>query len=240
MISVCLTTYNGEKFIKEQLDSILLQIGDKDEIILSDDGSSDNTLSIVNSYMDNRIKIFNNKHQHGFIGNFENALEQANGDYIFLSDQDDIWKPNKVECIMSYLKKYDLVVHDAEIIDGKGNSLGKTYYSTMHNKTSFLANLYSTRFLGCCMAFTKQVKDCSLPIPHKIVGHDYWIGMYAKLRFNTIFIPDILISYRRHGNNVSPSSEKSKTSFFYKIFTKRVPLLWNLLLRFLKQSSIKF
>lgn len=233
MISVCLTTYNGEKFIKEQLISILLQIGDKDEIILSDDGSKDNTLAIVNSIGDNRIKVFRNRHQHGFIGNFENALEEAHGDYIFLSDQDDIWKPNKVERIMSYLNKYDLVVHDAEIIDGKGEAIGKTYYSTMHNKTSFLANLYSTRFLGCCMAFTKEVKEKSLPIPHGVVAHDYWIGMYAKLKFKTIFIPDILISYRRHGNNVSPSSEKSNTSLFYKIFKKRIPLLWNLLVRYL-------
>lgn len=234
MISVCLTTYNGEKFIKEQLTSILHQIGDKDEIILSDDGSKDNTLAIVNSIGDSRIKIFYNRHQHGFIGNFENALENAHGDYIFLSDQDDIWKPNKVKCVMTYLNKYDLVVHDAEIIDGKGKTLGKNYYSTMHNKSGFLANLYSTRFLGCCMAFTKKVKDKSLPIPHGVVGHDYWIGMYAKLKFKTIFIPDILISYRRHGNNVSPSSEKSKTSLFYKIFIKRLPLLWNLFLRYFK------
>lgn len=231
MISVCIATYNGGSFIKEQIESILRQLSFDDEIIISDDGSKDNTLEIIESLNDGRIKIFINLGKHGFIGNFENALKQAHGDYIFLSDQDDVWKPNKIECVMSYLNRYDLVVHDAEIIDGKGYSLGKTYYSTMHNKSNFIANLYSTRFLGCCMAFTKKVKDKCLPIPRGVVGHDYWIGMYANLKFKTIFINDILIGYRRHGNNLSPCSGKSKTSIFYKIFIKRIPLLWYLLIR---------
>ena len=95
MISVCMATYNGAQFIKEQIDSILCQLSTEDELIISDDGSTDETLSIINSYKDNRIKVFQHKAAEGsaFIKatrNFENAMSHAVGDYIFLSDQDDM------------------------------------------------------------------------------------------------------------------------------------------------------
>ena len=90
MISVCMATYNGEKYIEEQLKSILSQLGENDEVIVSDDSSTDNTLAIVESFNDVRIKIFPNNKFHSPIFNFENALKQATGDYIFLSDQDDV------------------------------------------------------------------------------------------------------------------------------------------------------
>ena len=145
MISVCMATYNGGKYIKEQLDSILPQLGKEDELVISDDGSKDNTYSIIQSYGDERIKLFYNHGKHGFVGNFENALKQCKGDYIFLSDQDDIWKVNKVSVVMEKLKDYSLVIHDAEIVDGEGISKGYTYSSGMHHSSSFLMNLWKTR-----------------------------------------------------------------------------------------------
>lgn len=225
MVSVCMATYNGQKYIREQIDSILCQLSDQDEVIVSDDGSKDKTIDIIKSYNDDRIKIFINKGKHGFVGNFENSLRHASGDYIFLCDQDDYWKPNKVEVVLKALKKYDLVIHNAELVDGQGKSLGKTYYDCLHHNTGFLANLYKTRWLGCCMAFTKEVKDYCLPFPPKITGHDYWIGMLGMLRFKYSFLDDVLMCYRRHGDNLSPSSEKSDHSLWYKLVTKR----WNLI-----------
>lgn len=107
MISVCMATYNGGRFIKEQIDSILPQLSQYDELIVSDDGSTDRTLEIIASYKDERIKVFHhqktgNKYYPTLkvcysTNNFENALKQAKGDYIFLCDQDDIWEKNKVE-----------------------------------------------------------------------------------------------------------------------------------------------
>ena len=236
MISVCMATYNGEKFIQEQIDSILPQLGDSDELIVSDDGSSDSTLDIIASYHDDRIKVLHNQGRHGFTWNFENALKATKGDFIFLSDQDDIWESNKVFCVLQALKTYSLVIHDAKLIDGDGNSLGKTYYSTLHTGTSFFRNLWKTRWLGCCMAFRKEVLDYSLPFPSHIVAHDYWIGMFGMSKFSYCFMQDILISYRRHGNNISPSSEKSNNSLFYKVFTKRMNLIIPLLIRKLFKS----
>ena len=96
MISVCIATYNGERFIREQIDSILRQLSSDDEIIVSDDGSTDDTISIINSIDDKRIRIIEGPRKHSPTHNFECAMKEAKGYYIFLADQDDVWKPNKV------------------------------------------------------------------------------------------------------------------------------------------------
>ena len=96
MISVCMATYNGERYIKEQVSSIMQQLGENDELIVSDDGSSDSTLQVLDSFHDSRIKVFSGP-RTGLTYNFENAIKNANGDYLFLSDQDDVWECNKVE-----------------------------------------------------------------------------------------------------------------------------------------------
>jgi hypothetical protein len=107
MISVCIATYNGEKYIKEQILSILAQLSTKDEIIISDDGSTDHTITKILEISSPIIKIVYNQNEHGYTANFENALKNAKGNFIFLSDQDDIWEPNKVACCMEHFKKYD-------------------------------------------------------------------------------------------------------------------------------------
>ena len=230
MISVCMATYNGAKYVKEQIDSILPQLGNNDELVISDDGSRDETCSIISSYDDPRIKLLYNKGKHGFVGNFENALSHALGDIIVLSDQDDVWKPKKLFVLLGYLKQYDLIVHDAELIDAEGHSLHKNYYSCIHSKNGFWANFLKPRFLGCCMAFRKTVLQSSLPFVSERRGHDYWIGCIALLKFRVAFVPDVLIQYRRHGGNVTPSSEKSANSLFAKSL-KRLDMLFSLLLR---------
>lgn len=122
MISVCIATHNGAHYIKEQIGSILCQLGINDEIIISDDGSTDNTIDILLAFNDKRIKIHfykqpvKSKHSHTYVcRNFENALRYAKGEYIFLADQDDWWMPNKVEKCLEDLIKHTLVVHQAEI-----------------------------------------------------------------------------------------------------------------------------
>ena len=234
-VSVCIATYNGEKYISEQINSILPQLSNHDEIVVSDDGSTDTTIEIIVSFHDDRIKLFHNNQKHGVVYNFENALIHSQGDVIFLSDQDDIWQSDKVKNILPLFDNYDLVIHDAQLIDGDGNSLGKTYYSTLHHKTGFWANLWKTRWLGCCMAFKRNVLEECLPFPSNIVGHDYWIGMLGMIKFRYCFLDDILIYYRRHGGNVSSSSEKSRNSWLYKIFTKR----FNLIIAIFKRVLLK-
>lgn len=231
MISVCMTSYNGEKYIKEQIDSIIKQLGPDDELIISDDGSKDNTCNIIIGYHDSRIRLLHNQTFHGLVGNFENALKAAKGDIIFLSDQDDIWKPNKINIAMKALGGYDLLLHDAEIVNSYGKSKGINYYSYLHSYTGFWANFWKTRFLGCCMVFRKEILRDALPFPRNLVGHDFWISSIALLKYKVVYIPDILLSYRRHGDNLSSSSEKSSHSLFYKVIEKRATMLWSLIRR---------
>ncbi|MEA2020071.1 MAG: glycosyltransferase family 2 protein [Campylobacterota bacterium] len=228
-ISVCIATYNGERYIKEQLDSILDQLEVNDEVVISDDSSTDNTIEIIKSYNDIKIRLFENQKFKSPIYNFENALKQANGDIIILSDQDDIWKPNKIETIKMYMKEYDLVLSDADIIDENGKSLNESFYKLNGSKSGLVKNIVKNSYLGCTMAFNRKILGKSLPFPKDIPMHDWWIGLIAEMYGKTYFIEDRLISYRRHGNNASPTGEKSIYTFKQKIVFRLViikNLIW--------------
>ena len=203
MISVCIATYNGEKYIKEQLLSILPQLGKKDEVIISDDHSTDNTLDIVKGLNDNRIKIVMNNREKGYTSNFENALSYAIGDYIFLSDQDDIWMSNKVDYCIAELKEYDLVVSDAILINSKGEKIDDSFFYKRNVYYTWLGNIFKFGFLGCCMAFKMNVLKKALPFPkkHLYCTHDNWIFLVAQSFYKVKIsheklIGDILITHR--------------------------------------------
>lgn len=229
VVSVCIATYNGEKYIKEQLNSILLQLGDNDEIIISDDNSTDATLEIVRSIKDCRIKIFKNEGIKGYTSNFENALKHAGGEYIFLSDQDDVWVTNKVQICIKKMQSFDFVVSDAYVTDATGHILHCSYYETRHPHKSFLGNVFKFAYLGCCMAFKRRILEKALPFPsnHLMCTHDNWLFLVAFKYYSVGIISDRLICYRRHGNNVSTGEGKSLTTFWFKL-KYRIYLLYNL------------
>ena len=205
MISVCMATYNGEKYIREQLESILKQIGCNDEIIISDDGSKDTTQQVIESIGDKRIRYVKNTGTHGFTHNFENALRLAQGEYIFLADQDDIWLDNKVDVVMKALQNVDFVTHDCITVDPNMQILSQSRFQEFNVKPGFLRHLMKSRYLGCCMAFNRQVLDASLPFPTNdfLVEHDIWLAAVAFAYFKVSLIDEPLIYYRRHGKNAS-------------------------------------
>lgn len=217
-ITVCLASYNGQNFIKEQIESILSQLSAIDELIVSDDISSDSTLDIVNSFKDDRIKILSGIKFASPIRNFENALKYATGDVIFLSDQDDVWLPNKVRVMISYLSQYDVVVSNCSIVDKNLNVIKGKFFLSGANRKGFFNNLYDNHYLGCCMAFKKEVLDIVLPFPKRIAMHDIWIGLCAEAFYRSVFVDDVLLLYRRHGKNASSTSEKSEASLFVKLW----------------------
>lgn len=225
MISVCIATYNGEKYIKEQLLSILKQLSDDDEVIVSDDGSKDNTLQVISSLEDKRLKVFHNEGRHGVVPNFENALRHVNGDYVFLSDQDDIWADNKVEVCLKYLQKYDLVVHNLLMMDGEGNVSSDDFFSNHHSKAGFWNNLKHNSFMGSCLAFRGDVLHYVLPLPRHVLWHDMWIGLMVEKKGRTIFVDEKLMYYRRHGGNASTTSCKSAFSHWFQL-KYRIQMLW--------------
>lgn len=203
-ISVALTTYNGKKYIKQQLESILCQMGLDDEIIICDDGSIDGTLEILEQYAlnDKRINVIKNNHL-GVVLNFEDAIRRCKNDVIFLSDHDDIWNTDKVENVKRRFNKKNttLILHNAlEYSEVKINS-GKMLIPAM--KHGVISNILSSCYWGCCMAFKKELVEHILPFPNMIVAHDQWIGIVAEARHEAEFIDLPLIKHRIHENNVT-------------------------------------
>lgn len=232
MISVCIATYNGEKYIHEQIASILQQIGNDDEIVVSDDGSTDKTLDVVRSFDAQNIHIYINKGDHGYTPNFENALRNAHGDYIFLSDQDDIWMPDKVEACMKYLKVNDFVVSDAQIVDGDNKPLFDSFCEQRKSKFGFLNTLIRFSYLGCCFAFRRKVLSKALPFPknHILCTHDNWLALVSTAFYKSAFIPLPLIRYRRYGGNASSGAKNANKSILFMIHY-RLYLLFHLIWR---------
>ncbi len=218
MISVCIATYQGEKYIREQLASILCQLADDDEIIVSDDGSTDRTLDIIRQMADHRIKIVEGPHRHSPTLNFERALQEARGEYIFLADQDDVWKPDKVQVCMQWLKHYSCVVSDAEVTDHQLRLLHPSLYALMGVRPGRLYNtVWKNGYTGCCMAFRRNVLEASLPFPQDIPMHDIWIGNVAAYQYNVKFISEKLVLFRRHDHVISCNGKGSRFSLCQKI-----------------------
>ena len=229
MVSVCLTTHNGEKFILKQIKSITSQLGNDDELIISDDNSTDNTLGIINSICDKRIKIYNFASEypkekrwtlinHRISFNFLNAINHSKGDIILFSDQDDIWLDNKIETIKASLKEKDLVISNFSIIDENDVILKKKFYSNFRFIYPFWLYALSPHFTGCAMGFKRWILDIALPFPNEIsCGHDNWIGLCA-MKFGKIgYIPEPLFMHRVHSSNNSFLAKKSSNSFLMKL-----------------------
>ncbi|MBR4278742.1 MAG: glycosyltransferase family 2 protein, partial [Clostridia bacterium] len=218
-ISVALASYNGEKYIKEQLQSILDQTIPVDEIIVSDDGSKDSTVEIVKSFNDPRIILLQDNVNHGYTGNFEHALKHTTGDIIFLSDQDDVWIPNKVERHLSVFESnpdVGLIISDGIIIDKDGVESSEMLALNAFNATIDVKStgiLSRTEYLstaaivclanGMALCVTKNALDKALPFPDCTIAHDHFICFTALNLFKVYYLYEPLVKYRIHGENVS-------------------------------------
>ena len=221
MITVCISTYNGEKYIGEQLASILPQLSGEDEVIVSDDGSTDNTLSVVCGFADYRIRIVDGPHRNSPTLNFENALHYAKGDVIFLADQDDVWTADKVKVCMKVLENSDCVVSDAIVTDDKLNVMNTSMYNMLNVKHGRLYNLLCHNgYSGCCMAFKRKVLERALPFPNEIPMHDIWIGNVAAFFYSITFVKHQLVKFRRHDNVVSYNGKGSGYSIGRRILIR--------------------
>ncbi len=235
MISVCMATYNGERFLRQQIDSILAQLGDGDELIISDDGSTDGTTDIIRSVGDDRIRLVEGPRRASATWNFENVLRQARGEYIFLSDQDDVWTDNKVAVMMEHLKRHDCVVSDARMVDERLNVLEESYFKVHGTRPGRLCNtLLKNGYMGCCMAFSRRVRDAALPFPKDIPLHDIWIGNVAAYRYGVRFIADKLVLFRCHSGNNSFTAAKKSGNSPLKMLKIRLVVVKDLMIKLLK------
>jgi len=228
MISVCMASYNGEKYIRRQIDSILPQLGDGDELVISDDGSTDSTCSVVESYGDSRISLLHHGNPCGIQGNFENAIRQSKGDIVFLSDQDDVWLPNKVERVVrAFAESSAMVVHhSAVVVDPQENVIHPSYTEFRGIRRGLVKNWVKASYLGCCMAFRREVLKDLLPIYKSrkmYFMHDDWVGLVGEMNGGTLFIPDVLMKYYRHGGN---SSELHSGDLKWKVCRRMIMAAW--------------
>ncbi|MEL7588556.1 MAG: glycosyltransferase family 2 protein [Prolixibacteraceae bacterium] len=228
-----MATYNGEKYLKRQLESILDQLGEGDEVVISDDSSFDDTISIIEWFDDPRIRLLKHNHFHSPIFNLENAVRHAKGDYIFLSDQDDIWHSRKIAVMTHYLKDHTTVVSDCVLIDEDDNLIAPSFYQLNGSRPGLTYNLLNNSYLGCCMAFNRKILHAAIPFPRSIAMHDIWIGLLTELIGKPVFIPDKLISYRRHAANFSSASEPSRLHLWFKL-KYRLQFVWLATARLIK------
>lgn len=225
MITVCIATYNGSRYIVQQLQSVLPQLGDGDEVVVSDDGSTDGTPDIVRRIGDSRIRLIEGPRRHSPTLNFECALRHARGEYISLADQDDVWSRDKVAVCMAALRRADCVVSDAWVTDNRLRVTSGSLYSVMRVRPSRLYNLlWHNGYTGCCMAFRRRVLDTSLPFPKDIPMHDIWIGNVAAWFCSVEFIGDRLLWFRRHEGTASCNGKGSRFSLLRQLLFR-----WNVI-----------
>lgn len=220
MISVCIAMHNGGKYIIEELKTILPQLSDDDEVIISDDGSIDGSIHDVLELHDKRVSIYSyecekrKKSTRRLVTqNFENSLCHAKGDIIFMADQDDIWKPQKVEVCVDQLQKYDLVLSELDICNGEGQPTGEKWFNGKFCQNNPL-KIKGMTYQGCAMAFNRKVLDAALPFPKKLLSHDHWIGYIAEMVGKVKYIDEPLMYYRIHDHNVSGDSPSTNSLWF--------------------------
>ncbi len=233
VISVCMTTCNGQRHLVAQMESVLSQLGSDDELIVADDCSTDGTLEIIDKWIDQRIRLLRGERQLGVVLNLERALRAARGDIVFLCDQDDVWLPNKRLIFSVALREAELVVSDCHVTDETLNVRVRSFFSLRNSGPGVLRNLLRNSYLGCCMAFRRELLLRALPFPSGIPMHDTWIGLIANATGSVCFVPEVTLLYRRHGGNLSPTSERSPYGR-WRQFNHRVRLCLALAVRLIK------
>jgi len=231
-ITIVLATYNGELYLKEQLDSILNQSFKDYSLLIGDDGSTDNTLNILKEYQKrySHITVLKNRERLGVVYNFEKLINQVSTDYIALCDQDDIWDIDKLEKSIEYLENNNqekpLMFHcDLRGISGDNKKLYNSFFE-MRGYAFFVDRAVDV-MLGRCgvmgntIVFNQALKKKILPFPKDLMVHDYWIALVNEFFGRRVTYNKPLLSYRLHANNTSKSFRKSIKS---KLDRKKIPL----------------
>lgn len=207
-LSIALATYNGEAYLQEQLDSLLAQTVQPDEVVISDDRSTDRTIDIAKEFQKRApfdVIVHQNEQQKGFIMNFDKALSLTSGDLVFLCDQDDVWFEHKLETIRDTAIKhpeYSVYMNDALLTDGQLNRTNLT----VQQQILGLGRPLTQFITGCCAAIRRNHLNRMMPIPKDYPSHDGWIINHADALEEKKVIPKVLQLYRRHGSNTSNST----------------------------------
>lgn len=208
-IDILMATYNGEKYLAEQLDSIINQTYHNWNLLIRDDNSTDRTLEIIQDYQkkDNRIKLLkDNKGNLGIVKNFEELLKNSESEFIMFSDQDDIWIENKLDMYLKMIEKIKnkgFMIHsDAILFDKNKSNILKDTFISKKAINKGLENVFFNYFVqGATILISKEIKNFILPFPKEVYLHDRYIHLISELFFERIFVNKALIYYRQHGDN---------------------------------------
>ncbi len=231
--SVCMATYNGTQYLREQVSSILAQLNADDEIVVVDDASSDDTVAMLEGFADERIRIFQNPENLGVNGTFERAISLAQGDVIFLSDQDDIWRPGRLAQMRGSLERggVALVVSNYGLVDQDGNALDQHLMAPLQAEDSNrrIANLIgilagNRNYYGCAMCFTADFAKRSLPFPKPLECHDLWLAICANVDGQICHLEQDTLAHRVHGSNASIISRSLAAKLFARL--ELLALIW--------------
>lgn len=222
-VDILLATYNGEKYLSQQLDSILSQTYTNFRIIISDDMSTDSTRKILEEYVqkDKRIVVHMQKKNLGVVSNFEFLLGKVESKYYMFCDQDDIWNEDKIEKTLKKLKETnaDLVFTDLEVVDDELNTIYNSYWELKGLKdkiekyNGFNALYLNNYVTGCTILAKSETIEKTLPFPKnsKYVLHDYWLALIVSQSGKIEFLNEPTIKYRQHKNNKVGSKKKSES-----------------------------
>jgi glycosyltransferase involved in cell wall biosynthesis len=204
-ISIAMATYNGAQYLKAQLQSLIDQTCQPDEVIITDDCSTDQTETIVREFAKKapfKVEFFRNEKNLGYCGNFNTALMKTSGDLVFLCDQDDVWFPDKIEHMVGVAERNPealVVMNDAALTDGNLNEVGLTKVGQIHS-----AGMTMQAFvMGCCCGIRRELLDLCMPIPAEFKAHDNWIVEFADALGGKLIDYRVLQFYRRHESNES-------------------------------------
>lgn len=198
-----MATYNGAKYVVASINSILCQCDESAELIVVDDGSKDGTRDLLQRMDDPRLRVVFNETNLGVICNFNKALSLASGDIVFLSDQDDLWIPSRIEAMLATFEldaDVCCVRHGVIFMDADGRELD---LPSEFPRRTFFSNWARNSFRGCTMAIDRRLLSLALPLPPQIPMHDHWIGLCSYLVGKEVYLPTPLLYYRRHESNVS-------------------------------------
>jgi len=211
-VSIAMATYNGAKYLREQLNSIVSQSYADFELIVGDDCSSDCTMEILREFQkkDNRIQIFRNEKNVGFKKNFEKILSRCSGKYVAFCDQDDVWAENHLEILLKNIGDCDCVGANADIVDSYGQRIGQTMQEHLkinivprNNHEILCHQFYDNIIQGTASMFRKSFLDSFLPIPNNVKLHDYWFATNACYAGGCKYITDVVLLYRRHATAIT-------------------------------------
>jgi glycosyltransferase involved in cell wall biosynthesis len=206
LVSIALITYNGERFLRQQLDSIFNQTYKNIEVIAVDDCSNDGTISILEEYRKTHdIRMFVNRQNIGYLRNFENAVSRCRGEYIAPADQDDIWLPNKIEILIKGINSSSLACSNAILIDQNGavfsnSAMAYSNFAPASGK-AFMRFVFSNFVIGCTTLISRELVQHALPIPEGEKYHDWWFALVASTMNGISYIKEPLLMYRQHATN---------------------------------------